>query len=67
MVGATDCAQGVLLAGRRPGARAARDDRASPAVPGAGLGIRIIGEVTAQRLATLRATDAMGSEEQALR
>ena len=31
--------------------------------PGPGLGIRIIGEVTAQRLATLRAADAIAREE----
>ncbi|MGH3978986.1 MAG: glutamine-hydrolyzing GMP synthase [Pseudonocardiaceae bacterium] len=31
--------------------------------PGPGLGIRIVGEVTAQRLATLRAADAIAREE----
>ena len=42
----------------------ARDDRRTASrSPGPGLGIRIIGEVTAERLETLRAADAIAREE----
>jgi hypothetical protein len=44
---------------RRHRARAARGDRVAPAFPGPGLGIRIIGEVTAARLELLRRADAI--------
>ena len=41
----------------------ARADGLAPAVPGPGLAIRIIGEVTAERLETLREADAILQEE----
>ena len=48
---------------RRRGARAARGDRVAPAVPRPGLGVRIIGEVTPERLDTLRQADHVVLEE----
>ena len=48
--------QGRGAAGR-PGAGPARGDGPPPAFPGPGLAIRIIGEVTAERLDTLREAD----------
>ena len=50
-------------AARRRGARHARADGVAPAVPGPGLAIRIIGEVTPERLDILRAADAVLQEE----
>ena len=43
--------------------RAARGNRCAPTFPGPGLGIRIVGEVTAERLDTLRRADAIAREE----
>ena len=51
-----------VRAGRRA-ARPAAGDRLAPAVPGPGLGIRIIGEVTRERLDILRQADAIAREE----
>ena len=48
---------------RRRGARPARRDGLAPAVPGPGLAIRIIGEVTSERLEILRHADAVIREE----
>jgi GMP synthase (glutamine-hydrolysing) len=47
----------------RRGARHARADGLAPAVPGPGLAIRIIGDVTAERLQILRSADAILQEE----
>ncbi len=54
--------QGRGAPGRR-GARAAGADGLAPAVPGPGLAIRIIGDVTEERLAVLRRADAILLEE----
>ena len=56
-----DRAAALPVQGRGPAGRArdgpARGDGDAPAVPGPGLAIRIIGEVTAERLDTLREAD----------
>ena len=54
--------QGRGAAGRR-GARSSRTDGLAPAVPRPGLAIRIIGEVTHERLEILREADAVLQEE----
>jgi GMP synthase (glutamine-hydrolysing) len=48
---------------RRPRARPAQEIVARQPFPGPGLGIRIVGEVTAERLDTLRRADAIAREE----